>query len=200
MPLIVKPKINKDTNKKIELASEDNHVAVCVGIWDMGNTATTFRETKETKILHKILIRWEIDENIQEEGEYQGKKKCVDKPYNFTFHEKSNLRRDVESWIGKLKDDVIMVGFDLETLIGQPCMLNIAHNIDEQGNKWANVMNISKLPKGLQPFITDNLETYRQQEPAFVQKRRDKYAEKLAEYMATQNRPTTEEQQDKAEF
>ena len=199
MPLIVKPKINNE-NKKIELASEDNHVAVCVGVWDLGNTAVTFNTTNETKILHKILIRWEIDEELQQEGEYKGKKKCVEQTYNFTFHEKSNLRRAVESWIGKLKDDVIMVGFDLESLIGQACMLNIVHNIDEHGKTWVNVNNISKLPKGLQPFETDNLETYRQQEPAFVQKRRDKYVEKLAEYMATQNRPTTEEQQDKAEF
>lgn len=199
MPLIVKPKINKDTNKQIELASEDNHVAVCVGVWDMGNTAITFTATKETKILHKILIRWEIDEDIQQEGEYKGKKKCVDKTYNFTFHEKSNLRRDVESWIGKLPDDVIMKGYDLENLIGQPCMLNIVHNKDEHGNTWVNVNNISKLPKGLQPFITDNLEAYRQQEPAFVQNRRDGYAQKLADYMATQNRPTIEEEE-KAPF
>ena len=199
MPLIVKPKINNDNNKKIELASEDNHVAVCIGVWDMGKTAQYFEGTNETKILHKILIRWEIDEDIQQEGEHKGKKKCVDKTYNFTFHEKSNLRRDVESWIGKLKDDVIMVGFDLESLIGQACMLNIVHNICKQGNTWVNVNNISKLPKGLQPFETDNLEAYRQQDPAFIQKRRNEYSQKLADYMATQNRPTTEEEE-KAPF
>ena len=109
------------------------------------------------------------------------------------------MRRDVECWIGKLPDDVIMKGYDLENLIGQPCMLNIVHNKDEQGNTWVNVNNISKLPKGLQPFITDNLEAYRQQEPAFVQNRRDGYAQKLADYMATQNRPTTVEEE-KAPF
>lgn len=175
MPLIVKEEKN---NNPIELPSQNNHVAVCIGVWDVGKQKTNYNN--EVKIAHKVLIRWEIDEEITQEGDYQGKKKCVNKFYTLSFHPKSRLRMDVESWIGTLHDDVIMTGFDLENLIGQPCMLNVIHN-ESNGKTYANVMTISKLPKGLQPFETDNLDIYREKEPEFVQKIRDNFAATLVE-------------------
>lgn len=172
MPLIIKEEINN----RIELPTEDNHVAVCVGVWDVGKQRTEYNN--EIKIKQKVMFRWEIDEEITQEGEYKGKKKCINKFYTYSFHQKSRLRQDIESWIGSL-GETVKTGFDLEDLVGKACMLNIVHNNAPNNKTYANVKDIAKLPKGLKAFAPDNL--YQDNEPEFVDKIRASNRETLEE-------------------
>ena len=172
MALIIK---EENVSSGIELPTEDNHVAVCIGVWDVGKQKTEYNG--EIKIKHKVVFRWEINEEITQEGEYKGKKKCINKFYTYSFHPKAQLRNDVESWIGSL-GDAVYTGFDLELLVGQSCMLNVIHNTSN-GKTYANVSSISKLPKGLPSFEPDN--NYIDNEPDFVNKIRASFAETLKE-------------------
>ena len=174
MTLIIK----EESKNNIDfLPSEENHVAVCVGVWDVGRVKSEFNG--EVKIKHKILVRWEIDEDITE-SEYKDKKKCINKYYNFSLHEKSMLRKDLESWMGKLTKEELSEGYDLDTLRGKACMLNIVHN-EHNGNTYANVTGVTKIPKGVSIFEPDNLEEYKKEEPEFISKIRARNAETLEE-------------------
>lgn len=164
MPLIVKEEKGQDVNFK---PSENNHLAVCVGVWDIGYSKTEFNG--EVKIKQKVLFRWEVDEKITS-GEYEGKYKCINKTYNLSFHEKSTLRKDLESWRGKFTPEELK-GFDLEELVGANCMLNILYN-ENAGKVYANISSISKTPKGLEVFTPDNL--YKDIVPEFVESYRDR--------------------------
>lgn len=166
--------LKEEKGPVVEIPSEENHLAVCIGVWDMGKQRTDYNG--EEKINHKLLIRWEIDEDITE-GEYEGKKKCINKFYNMSLHEKSTLRGQIEAWTGKLTP-VELAGYDVESLVGKACMLNVIHN-ENNGRTYANVASVSKVPKGLTVFEADNLDEYMKKEPEFIQKIRDKFAESL---------------------
>jgi len=174
MALIIKEESNNNNSLDF-LPSEENHVAVCVGVWDVGKQKSDF--TGEVLIKHKVVIRWEIDEEITE-GEYKGKKKCVNKFYNLSLHEKSTLRKEIEGWVGKIPKEQLDNGFDLDSLRGKACMLNIVHS-ESKGKTYANVKGVTKIPKGITVFEPDNLQAYLENEPEFVEKIRVRFAETL---------------------
>ena len=166
--------IKEESNNGVAfLPSENNHVAVCIGFWDIGQRRTDFNG--KVKIKNQILFRWELDEEI-EDGEYKGKKRCLNNVYTASFHEKSSLRRDLESWRGKLSEQERVLGFDLEKMVGESCMINIVHN-ESGGKMYANIGAISKVPKGLEVFTPDNI--YRDEIPSFVEGYRARNLETL---------------------
>jgi hypothetical protein len=97
------------------------------------------------KSQHKVKIVWQIDEDRDD-----GKRFCVRKRYTLSLHEKSTLRKDLESWRGRPFTPAELEGFDLEVLLGVPCLLSVMHAIKPEGNTWANVAAIMKLPKTMQ--------------------------------------------------
>lgn len=177
MPILI---TKEEGNVIQELPSEDNHVAVCIGVWALGKKRTEYKG--EVSIKEKILIRWEIDEEMKS-GEYAGLKKCINKYYNMSIHKDSNLTQDIESWMGSIDqylNDSEPPAMDLEILIGKACMLNIKHN-EANGKTYANVMNVSKLAKGLNPFEPDNLHTPETPDPEWVEKIRANFFNTLDE-------------------
>jgi hypothetical protein len=74
----------------------------------------------------------------------------VSKTYTLSMHEKSNLRKDLESWRGKGYTEEEARRFDVTKLLGKPCILNIIH---EPGKKdatknYVKVASVNKLLKG----------------------------------------------------
>jgi hypothetical protein len=75
---------------------------------------------------------------------------------------KSHLRPFVEGIIGvALKDDEAYA-FDIEQLLGSPCLLSIVHEAGKDGNTYANIKSASPMMKGMTlpeainpPSITD---------------------------------------------
>ena len=67
------------------------------------------------------------------------------------MHEKSNLRRDLESWRGMGFTEQEAAKFDITKLLGMPCMLNIIHKPGkvDPSKTYVEISSISKLPKGL---------------------------------------------------
>jgi hypothetical protein len=141
MPIIAKT--NGDGGgRSFEPAPVGVHQAVCVDVVDLGWLETTWQGVTQKK--HKVNVAWQLAEDRAD-----GKPYLVFKRYSLSLHEKANLRKDIESWRGrKLSHDEEM-GFDLETLIGKNCLLNIHHR--ESGDKvYANVASVNPLMKGMQ--------------------------------------------------
>lgn len=117
-------------------------VAVCVDEIDLGMVTREFGGEKHEK--HMVRLVWQIGEDMKD-----GKPYLVKKDYTASLHEKAALRADLEGWRGKAFTFDELVGFDLENIIGAPCMLNIVHKQGRKGGTFANIAAIMPLPKGM---------------------------------------------------
>lgn len=111
--------------------------AVCCDVVDLGIQETQWGDK------HKLWIVWLLSE-IEPES---GKPFIVVKRYTLSMHEKSNLYSDICSWRGVRMAPAEAEAFDLESLIGKTCLLNIVHTTKETGI-YANVNTIMALPNG----------------------------------------------------
>lgn len=66
------------------------------------------------------------------------------------MHENATLRRDLESWRGKAFTEEQAESFDITTLLGIPCMLNVVHKTAKSGNEYALIFSISRMPKKIE--------------------------------------------------
>jgi hypothetical protein len=75
----------------------------------------------------------------------EGKPLIQSKEYTMLLSEKANLRRDLEAWRGKAFAEDELKGFDLKNVLGQFCMVNIAHR--EKGDMtYADLKGVSAVP------------------------------------------------------
>ena len=134
-----------------EICPEGNHVAVCSSVIDQG-TQTVKYENQPEKKQRKIYISWEIKGETKSDGTAF----YIGKSYTYSSHEKSTLRKDLESWRGlKFKEsDFGPGGFEIKKVIGAGCMLNVVHS---DGDKtYANIAAIAPLPKSIpKPALTE---------------------------------------------
>jgi len=138
----------KDESKKYPVCPEGTYPAVCIGVYDIGKQKTIFTNEDGTpKVQHKVIIKFELDERMPE-GEYKDKRYNVSKNYTLNLGEKSNLFRDLTSWLGKLSLEQRKQGIELEGLIGKPCLITIGHNVKED-KTYTEIKAISRLVKGM---------------------------------------------------
>ena len=126
--------------------------AVCFDNWDIGHQPVVWQG--QTKYMPKTIIGWELSE-IHEAGELTGKRMTIFKKYTKSLAETARLRKDLESWRGKVFTPEELKGFDLDKLIGINCMLSIVHN-ESEGKTYANIASVSGLMKGLTPLQPEN--------------------------------------------
>jgi len=133
--------------KKVE---PGNYVARCYKMIEIGTVDETYNG--ELKRVKKVQLTWELPTEMEIFHEEKGYEPyVVSKTYTLSMHEKSNLRRDLESWRGKGFTELEAAKFDITKLLGVPCMLNIIHRpgkVDPSKN-YVEVSNISSMPKGI---------------------------------------------------
>ncbi len=136
MPMIV----TAGDGKTYTPAPEGTHQAICVDVIDLGLLDNAFKPgTKQ----HKVNVVWQIGE-IRDDG----KRHQVYKRYTFSINEKATLRHDLESWRGKAFTRDEEMGFDIETVIGANCIVNVQHRVKD-GKTYANVVSVMPLMKGM---------------------------------------------------
>jgi hypothetical protein len=117
------------------------HQAVCVDVIDKGVLEVTY--AGKTKKQHKVSLAWQIDE-LRDDG----KRFLVYKRYTLSLNEKATLRKDLESWRGRPFTREEEMGFDVETVIGANCLINVQQNT--VGDKtYANVVAVMPLHRGM---------------------------------------------------
>lgn len=134
MPIYV-----SDSGKDFKPAPEGLHPAVCVDVVDKGMVTGQFGTQ------HKIQLRWQLEERDSESG----KRFMVVSTYTASLNEKATLRKVLESWRGRKFTADELEKFDLETLVGANCQIQIAHNIKDGGRTYANVQAIVRAAKGV---------------------------------------------------
>jgi hypothetical protein len=132
--------------KKFEIAPAGTHLARLYRIIDLG---TQMREYEgKVNMLRKVKFFWELH---GEDGTgkplltLDGKPLIQSKEYTLSLGEKTNLRRDLESWRGKAFSDDELKGFDLKNILGQFCMVNISHR-EKLDMTYADLKGVSGVP------------------------------------------------------
>lgn len=120
-------------------APAGTHNAVCVDVIDLGNQETTFGAK------HRCRFVWEIDELRPDHDD----RFLVFATMNVSLHESSKMGQMLRSWRGKDFTAEELKGFDVENVVGAPCLLTVVHNEGRDGNTYANVDAAVPLPKGM---------------------------------------------------
>lgn len=124
------------------------HAAVCCDVVDLGDVRVEYKDKVKTQ--HKIKIVWQIEE-LRDDGSSH----TLRKQYNLSLHEKATLRKDLEAWRGRAFTPEELQGFDIELLLGKPCLINAIHR-EANGNTYCNVTGLMRLPKGMQAPMLDS--------------------------------------------
>lgn len=122
-------------------APAGTHVARCFRIIDLGMQHGEYMGEPTRR--SQVLISWELpNEFIDIEGEQRPI--TTSKFYTNSLGEKANLRKDLESWRGRGFTTDELKKFDLENIVGAPCMLTIV----SKENGKTKVATVSGLPRG----------------------------------------------------
>lgn len=144
--------ILRDNSNGMELIPEGTYAGVCNMIVDNG---TSFDE-KWAKNTRRVTLFFEVAYEDERGNDKRGER-C--KSYNFSFNEKSSLRKDLEQWRGRRFTAQDLEGFDLRNILGVPCMIQVVHSEDSQGRTQAVIGGILSMPKGM-PAIKPSKQTW----------------------------------------
>ncbi len=117
------------------------YAAPCCDVVDLGIVESNY--AGKVKRQHKIEIIWQTPE-LRDDG----KPYLVKKRYTLSLHEKAALRKDLESWRGRAFTDDELQGWDVESVLTVPALINVVHNA-ANGSVYANVATIMRVPKGM---------------------------------------------------
>lgn len=140
----------ESTKKVFDPVPEGSHVARLYRLLHLGTHSFEF--SGEKKDLYKIRLEFEFPNETQEFREGEGQK-----PYSLgtdvtlSMHEKSKLRPIVEGIIGTSLMEDEAWGFDIESVVGQACLVTVKHKPKKNGEgMFAYVDAVAPVPKGME--------------------------------------------------
>lgn len=140
--------------KGFDPVAEGVHNAVCFWVYDLG----THLDEKFGNRNHACLIGWEIPDeriDIEKDGVKLNLPRMVSKKYTLSLNEKANLRKDLQTWRGRVFTEKELEGFDIKNVLGKSCMIQVIHNKKAE-KTYANIAAIMPLMKGTEPLTPEN--------------------------------------------
>jgi hypothetical protein len=137
----------EDKGGSFESTPSGLHLGRCYRIIDLGTQKSEFKG--QVKYLRKVMLGWEIhgsDEAGAALKMKDGRPFAMFKNYTLSWAEKANLRADLQSWRGKPFSQEEMRRFDLKTVLGAWCMLNVIEKQGTDGKMYVNVDGITPVP------------------------------------------------------
>jgi len=123
--------IIKEDPSEYPLCPDGLHAAVLVDAVDLGKLESPWGAK------HKLSLVFET-QTLDEDG----KPFILAKRYNWSLHEKSNLRKDLERFRGlKFTLEELTEGVDLEAYIGMSCQILVVHN-ETEDRVFANIESV----------------------------------------------------------
>ena len=139
--------IVKESGGNFESTPPGMHLARCYRIVDLGTQKSEYMG--QVKYLHKIMLGWEIH-TTKDDGTTlkmrDGRPFAMFKNYTLSWSEKANLRLDLQSWRGKPFTQEEMRSFDLETILGAWCLLNVIERPGKDGKMYVNIDTVTPVP------------------------------------------------------
>lgn len=118
--------------------------AVCCFVFDLGIQKTTYLGAIKWK--PQVLLVFEIAQRIEDEGNFKGKRYVQYKYYTNSLFDNSHLRKDLKTWRKRdFTEEELVNGFDLESLIGKPCLLNLVERKYMKDGEEQTVVNIESI-------------------------------------------------------
>lgn len=136
----------EDKGGNFERCPAGMHLARCYRIIDLGTQKSEYMG--QVKFLHKVMLGWEIhgtDDSGKALKMQDGRPFGIFKNYTLSWSEKANLRLDLQSWRGRPFTQEEMRRFDLSTVLGAWCMLNIIET-NKEGKTYTNVNGVTPVP------------------------------------------------------
>lgn len=132
------------------------YVGVCVGVIDIGEQKNDLYNTYSQKAIFIFEIS---SERVMVEDE--DKPRWLSETYTVSLSEKSNLAKMLISWRGKDFTEEELDGFDLASMVGKPCQLQVLVVQKKDGGSCNKIAGVFGLPKGLPAPKSENpLMTY----------------------------------------
>lgn len=123
-----------------------NFQAVCYGVWDIGLQEKEAFGDQPARSVEQLILAFELSERIESQDESNGKRYQIYKWYTRSLHEKAGLRKELASWRGKDFTPDELKGFDVDSVIGANCFLNVILG-PKSGKPKAGA--ITAMPKGI---------------------------------------------------
>lgn len=125
-----------------------NHLAHLYQIIHIGTRPDEYQG--QPRDSDKLRLTFELTDERKEFKEGEGEKPfSISQEYTFSMGEKANLRKTVEGLLGTALQDDEAAAFELEDLLGKPCLLNVVHAEAQNGKTYARIKGASPLPKGM---------------------------------------------------
>lgn len=100
---------------------------------------------------HELYVGFEVPEErvtYTKDGKEIEGPMAIGRTYTLSMSEKSNLRKDLQSWRGRNFTDDEAAEFDIESILGKACMITVVEK--QSGDKvYSNIVGMSGLPKGV---------------------------------------------------
>ena len=138
--------VEQNTESNFKPVPAGSHLGRCWRIIDLGSQKVEYMG--ETKVQRKIMIGWELfgeTDDVTPLKTDDGKPMSIFKQYTLSWSENANLRKDLQAWRGKPWTDAEANRFDLKTVLGAFCMLNVIVT-NKNGKTYSNVGGISPVP------------------------------------------------------
>lgn len=130
--------------KDFELCPAGAFPARCYRVIDLGTQTTEWQG--QSKKAHKVMLVWEM---LGDERMADGRPFSISKRFTASTHEKSVLRPFLEAWRGRGFTAEEISRFDLKSVLGAACLINVTHDAGKDGTTYANVAGCMPLPKGM---------------------------------------------------
>jgi hypothetical protein len=128
-----------------EVPPEDNHLARLVAMVDLGTHSRTYKDKTEDK--RQVYLVWELLDCPMSGSKFNH---VIGERYTLSLNENAHLTKVAQVMLGKrykAGDDN-----DLDTMLGEPCMIEVKHTT-KQGEKgmvtYANIAGVSSVPAAL---------------------------------------------------
>jgi hypothetical protein len=93
-----------------------------------------------------VILAWELpNEKAVFDVDRGPEPFLVHKIYTMSLGERSNLYRDIAAWQGK--HAIEKVRHNLALLLGEPCLVNVIHEMNKKNQLRAKVISVAPLPK-----------------------------------------------------
>jgi hypothetical protein len=132
--------------KEWKLPDPDTYPARCIRIIDLGTHKNLQfgTESRKAKFVFELIGTSNIFKYDQPAQPF-----LVNKEYSQSLSEKSNLRKDCESWMGRSLTTEELNAFDLDLFLGKPAFVQVKHTISASKKTYANVGTIQQPPKSI---------------------------------------------------
>jgi hypothetical protein len=124
---------------------QGTHVARCFQFIHIGTVKETIKGVEQE--MNKIRLVFELPQELRDDG----KPFTIGADYTLSMSPKANLKKFVDGMLGKSLDKQESGDFDVESLVGKACLLNVIHKQSQStGNTYAQIAGSTPLVKGME--------------------------------------------------